>query len=62
MDQFMIDITPEIGDSDVKIGDHVILFGGDDGASTNALAKTAGTINYEVICKVSKRVPRIMEE
>lgn len=61
MDQFMVDITPENGcldDADVKVGDAVTLFGGDDGTMTNALARIAGTINYEVVCKVSKRVRR----
>lgn len=55
MDQFMVDITDA---DDVKVGDEVTLFGGDDGQSTNDLARRAGSINYEVICKVSKRVPR----
>ncbi len=59
MDQFMVDITPEDGEvSDVKVGDAVTLFGGDDGQMSSDLASRAGTINYEVICKVSKRVPR----
>lgn len=63
MDQFMVDITPEDhGCPDVRVGDKVILFGGDDGTSVNELADRAKTINYEVICKVSKRVPRIPEE
>ena len=56
MDQFMVDITdaPE----PIRIGDAVTLFGGDDGSMVRDLAKLAGTINYEVICKVSKRVIR----
>lgn len=56
MDQFMVDITdaPE----PIRIGDAVTLFGGDDGTMVRDLAKLAGTINYEVICKVSKRVIR----
>ncbi|MBR5253229.1 MAG: alanine racemase [Clostridia bacterium] len=59
MDQFMVDITPEEGvESDVKVGDAVTLFGGDGGQMSSDLASRAGTINYEVICKVSKRVPR----
>lgn len=56
MDQFMADIT---GAEDVNVGDSVTLFGGDGGESTNALANLAGTINYEVVCKVSKRVTRV---
>ena len=58
MDQFMVDIT---GDETVAVGDEVTLFGGDSGETVNALAKRAGTINYEVICKVSKRVTRVIE-
>ena len=55
MDQFMVDIT---GDDGVKVGDEVTLFGGDNGESVANLARRAGTINYEVVCKVSKRVLR----
>ena len=56
MDQFMVDITdaPE----PIRIGDAVTLFGEDDGTMVRELAQRAGTINYEVICKVSKRVIR----
>lgn len=54
MDQCMIDITDI---PDVKIGDEVILFG--QGLSTEELAEKLGTINYEIICMVSKRVPRV---
>ena len=51
--------TPDDGQiSDVKVGDAVTLFGGDDGTMSSDLATRAGTINYEVICKVSKRVCR----
>lgn len=55
MDQFMVDVT-EI--PNVKVGDEVILFGsnlitGDDAA------KHLNTINYEVTCLISSRVPRI---
>ena len=59
MDQFMVDVTPEEGEEcPVRVGDPVTLFGGDDGQMTDTLARLAGTINYEVVCKVSKRVPR----
>lgn len=57
MDQFMVDVT-DCGDTPVKPGDAVTLFGGDDGTMTNSLARRAGTINYEVVCKVGKRVKR----
>lgn len=53
MDQMMIDVS----DIDVTPGDEVILFGKEP--SLNYLADLAGTINYEIICNVNKRVPRI---
>lgn len=58
MDQTIIDVTDI---EDVKIGDDVVIFSdGKDGAPTvNELAKFADTINYEIICAVSKRVPRV---
>lgn len=54
MDQCMIDIT---GLPDVKIGDEVILFG--EGLPVEELAEKLGTINYEIICMINKRVPRV---
>lgn len=56
MDQCMVDIT---GGDDIEVGDRAVLFGGDDGESINALARLGGTINYEVVCKISKRVNRV---
>lgn len=58
MDQCMIDIT-DCGD--IKVGDEVIVMGESKGISNNAddIAKRLGTISYEVLCMVSKRVPRI---
>jgi len=57
MDQTMIDITDI---PDVNIGDEVLVFGsGEHGERTaDDLAKSADTINYEVVCTISKRVPR----
>ena len=57
MDQFMVDITGH--EYEVGVGQEVVLFGGDDGELVETLASAAGTINYEVLCKVSKRVRRI---
>lgn len=58
MDQCMIDITDV---PNVKIGDEVILMGEGERLSINAeeIAEKIGTINYEVICMISKRVPRV---
>ena len=57
MDQMLVDIS---GIENVNIGDEVVLFG--DKLSVSSLAKLIGTINYEVICGISKRVPRIAVE
>ena len=58
MDQCMIDVT---GIDDVKVGDEVVLFGKQDGAfiSIDELAAKLGTINYEIVCMIGKRVPRV---
>lgn len=58
MDQTMLDIS---GIDNVSVGDEVIVFGdGKNGMPTaDTLAESAGTINYEVVCLVSKRVPRV---
>ena len=55
MDQIMIDVT---GIEDVKIGDEVILFGKD--ISVDEIAEICDTINYEIICDISPRVPRVL--
>lgn len=58
MDQCMIDVT-DIGD--VNVGDEVILMGNDGNLKFDAddIAHMLGTINYEIICMISKRVPRV---
>ncbi len=59
MDQFMVDVTGK----DVKIDDEVILIGksGNEEISADEIARLTGTINYEVVCNIGKRVPRIYE-
>lgn len=58
MDQTMADVT-EI--KNIKIGDEVILFGtdGNNTITVDSVAALAGTINYEVLSVVGKRVPRV---
>jgi len=59
MDQLMVDATTlETG---IKQGDEVTLLGGDGGdfISADELARILGTINYEVVCMISGRVPRV---
>ncbi len=57
MDQLMIDVTG----LNVKMGDKAVLFGTDGQLSlpVEELAERAGTINYESVCLVSKRVSRV---
>lgn len=58
MDQTMLDVTDI---ENVNTGDEVIVFGnGENGELTaDIIAENTNTINYEVICLVGKRVPRI---
>ncbi len=58
MDQCMIDIT---GIEDIVVGDEVVLFGEQLGGfiSIDEIAEKLGTINYEVVCMISRRVPRV---
>lgn len=57
MDQCMVNIGEN---SDVKIGDTVTIFNDDDSFQTaDDIAFACNTISYEVLCCISKRVPRI---
>lgn len=58
MDQMMIDVTHI---KDVKVGDKVTLMGrdGNQFISAEELAGLASTINYEIVCGVAPRVPRV---
>lgn len=58
MDQLMLDVTDIDG---VNQGDIVTVLGGEKESriSANDIADINNTINYEIICLVGKRVPRI---
>ncbi|WAM37033.1 alanine racemase [Caldicellulosiruptor acetigenus] len=58
MDQCMVDVTDI---EDVKIGDEVVIIGrqGKNEILADHLAEQIGTINYEVVCSFSKRIPRV---
>ncbi len=60
MDQLMLDITDV--KEQVQSGDEVTLFGGDCEITADWLASLYGTIGYEIVCGISKRVPRIIVE
>ena len=57
MDLTLVDVT---GIDGVDVGDEVILLGASDSLSVDAQehAEIAGTIPYEILCNISKRVPR----
>lgn len=58
MDQCMLDVT---GIPGVREGAVVTVFGrdGDQVLSADELAAWCGTINYEIVCLISRRVPRL---
>ena len=57
MDQFMVDVS----DIDCKPGDEVTLVGSQGGAtlSMEEVSNAAHSFNYELPCRVNKRVPRV---
>jgi alanine racemase len=61
MDLTTVDVT---GIPGVEVADEVILLGSSDGLSVDARehAELAHTIPYEILCAISKRVPRRYEE
>ncbi|HPT75592.1 MAG TPA: alanine racemase [Defluviitaleaceae bacterium] len=61
MDQFMVDVSHI---SDVEVGTEVVLIGqqGQNSISAEEIADIIGTINYEVVCMVGKRIPRLYIE
>ena len=58
MDQLAVDVTDVPA---ARVGDPVTVLGtGEDGApSACGLASQLGTIPYEILCSISKRIPRI---
>ncbi len=60
MDWILVDVTYLEG---VSAGDEVILLGNGntDAITADEMAQLTGTIPYEILCKISGRVPRIYE-
>jgi alanine racemase len=58
MDQCMVDLGPA---TQVRRWDEAVVFGG-PAPSAAILAERVGTIPYEIICNINKRVPRIYKE
>lgn len=59
MDQCMLDVTDL--KHDVHVGDEVVIFGRQNGSciSVDEIADQVGTINYELVCIIGKRIPRV---
>lgn len=57
MDQMVVDVS---GIENVKVGDEALLFGKD--LPAHKIADLCDTINYELVCSVSARVPRVLKE
>ena len=60
MDQIMVDVTETPDNGRVEAGNEVILIGRSENAviSAEEVADIAQTINYEITCSLSSRVPR----
>ena len=58
MDQFMVDVTASEG---VSFGDKVTLIGkdGNETIKVEDLSELSGRFNYEFICDLGKRIPRV---
>ena len=54
MDQLLLDVS----NIECQVGDTVTIFDGESPYTANDLARANGTIAYEILCSVGKRVPR----
>ena len=54
----MIDVTSV---NNISVNDEVTVFGkqGDISIPVESVAQLSNTINYEVLCSVGKRIPRV---
>ncbi|PNQ06119.1 alanine racemase [Mesotoga sp. SC_NapDC2] len=59
MDQFVVDVSHV--DSKLSVGDEVVIIGSqkEETITAEEIAELCGTINYEVVCSITSRVPRI---
>jgi alanine racemase len=54
-------LTVDVGDAPAQVGDPVILFGVGQGATLRVeeVAEAAGTLAYEILVRIGRRVPRV---
>lgn len=57
MDQCMLSLEEE-----AKVGDQITIFSDEEGMDIERFAQRLGTINYELLCMVQRRVPRVYKE
>jgi alanine racemase len=62
MDMSLVDVTPLRGR--VQNGDEVVIVGkqGSEEVTADELARRIGTINYEIVTAIARRVPRVVVE
>lgn len=58
MDQVMVDV----GEADIPIGEKAVFISTENRLNAWTLAKTIGTIPYEILTSIAARVPRIVRE
>jgi alanine racemase len=58
MDQITVDVSDA---GEVRLGDEVVLIGrsGDSVQTADDVAAQTGTINYDILCGIMPRVPRV---
>jgi alanine racemase len=51
----------DCGDDEISVGDEIVLIGaqGSEEITATEIAEKVGTINYEVVCSIGPRVPRL---
>lgn len=59
MDQLVVDVS---GIEDVELGSIATVFGGDGADTIDEIATKCGTINYEILCNIGRRVQRVYVE
>lgn len=65
MDMIMVDLTDLISAGiPIEVGEEVVLIGeqGRERITVEELAEKIGTISYEIVCGLSKRLPRVYRE
>ena len=56
MDQLIIDVS---NIDNVQQGDIVTLYGTSPADTVTEVATKSNTINYEILCRITRRVPRV---